>query len=76
MRLDEDVLSYFQQRAVAAGAESCQSYLNRALRRLMESERNAADTRAPVKQQLLADRQFIGALAAEVAAQTERRSAA
>lgn len=73
--LDEDVLHYFQQRAAAAGAESCQSYLNQLLRQVMENESNG-DALAPVKQQLLADRQFLSALAAEVAAQMADRRAA
>jgi uncharacterized protein (DUF4415 family) len=74
--LDSDVLDYFQQRAAAVGAESCQSYINQALRQLMENERHGADLLAPVKQQLLADQQFIGALAAEVAARAKPEQAA
>ena len=73
--LDQEVFEYFKQRAADTGAESYQVYLAQALRRVMESER-AADALAPVKQQLLADRQFIGAVAAEVAAQTAHRQAA
>ncbi len=78
--LDADVLDYFQQRAAAAGFESYQSYLNQALRQLMETlPENAGtggDALAPIKQQLLADRQFIGALAAAVTAQAEHQQAA
>jgi uncharacterized protein (DUF4415 family) len=74
--LDDDVLNYFKQCAAAAGAASYHTYLNDVLRQVMKSECNSDDTLAPVKQQLLADTQFIDALAAEVAAQVELRQAA
>ena len=73
--LDDEVLNYFKQRAADTGAESYQSYLNQVLRGLMESER-AADELAQVKRQLLADPQFIGALAAQVTAQAAQLQAA
>lgn len=74
--LDDDVFNHFKQRAADSGAESFQTYINQALRRAMESEREAGDALAPVKQQLLADRQFIGAVAAQIAAQAELRQPA
>jgi uncharacterized protein (DUF4415 family) len=68
--LDREVFNYFKQRAAETGAESYQAYINEALRRVMESERKA-NVLAPLKQELLADQQFIGAVAAAIAARTQ-----
>ncbi len=74
--LDDDVLAYFKQRAAAPGALPYQTQINQELRRVMERGRGEAEPLASVKQQLLADRQFLEALAAEIAAQSQRQQAA
>lgn len=74
--LDDDVLAYFKQRAAAPGALPYQAQINQELRRVMERERDETGSLTAVKQQLLADRQFIETLAAEIAAQPQRKQAA
>ena len=72
--LDSDVLEYFKQRAAAPDALPYQTQINNELRAIMQMDKSAGDASAWVKQELLNDDQFIGALASRLQAQERRRT--
>jgi uncharacterized protein (DUF4415 family) len=82
--LDDDIVAYFQGRATEPNAAPHQAQINRTLRETMERERATRSTEqassiSDVRTLLLADKEFINALAkqvAQVSAKDKRRKAA
>jgi uncharacterized protein (DUF4415 family) len=82
--LDDDVVAYFQERATQPDAAPYQTQINKRLREAMQRERAAGSTEqassvSDVRTLLLADKEFINALAklvAQVSAKDKRRKAA
>lgn len=69
INLDFDVLTYFKQRAAQPNAAPYQTQINTALRAVMEGEQKAvAVAPLPQAEALLADRDFIEAVAKRVQA--------
>jgi uncharacterized protein (DUF4415 family) len=72
INLDQDVLEYFTRRAALPDALPYQTQINQELRRVMERDERG-NAHADLKQELLADEQFIRQLAARLP--KRRRSA-
>ncbi len=69
IKIDADILEFFKNRALQANAAPYQTQINKELRAVMQSIDKAKVKSKKVKidtKQLLADKKFIKALAAEV----------